>query len=819
MPVIKVSGRKVKVADNFLSMSPDEQEATVNEIAASFGSEKAPEPAPGGLGDAAMSSITDRLPGSLAGGAAAMMGGNETLRGYQQGQKEEAAASYQRPADVAPSIAEGWRQGGLGGALEAGAYGVAENIGTALPGIASSLLRNPVAKLAATGINSALVANDVLEERRKADPKAELSTVDWGNVAGQTALDMASPASKATGFLKKRLLQAAQEAGQEVAQEGLTMGGNAVQGGSYTGQEVGDRLVEAAGVGFGTTGATTSTIDASRVAGAGVVKAGQAVKDNRVARELDANPERVASEQRLLLATEAQRKGAVDPEAAQGPDGESRAVKMVLDDLTSKVRTTLDHAKVTGAITAEEYNRLIAVEDNPRAQAAKHNRFLTEGGLQKIAQIPGFSDTEVSAFKEALVDLDSASRNGLYKHRTGPFEAAGSAIGNIAGWKAGMGVGALLGSTAGGMGALPGAAIGAGVGAVTGKVGGEVFSNAGKRLDNATGLSTPKPIRRARSRAASLERLGETYEPSGKALEDVDQAMAKEFGEIHGVQADSFTKMKAVVDARTRRALAEAKQRTAEARDDQAKAKAEQQVQENEALLQKIADALGIDGEARSGGWHIEAAKANRENFPQLKLTTVDFQEGLGTAVKRGLMSEKAAELALTVPGFKVGAKDRDGTYMAVINATLAAAAKRQGLPWGSDDILSYVQEGASGAPTGPVEGRLGSGGQTAFGETRGAPRGSKGPQRSNQKKLLKKAQAAQEPQDPVSITQGKAHALLDSLLSGAQNGLAEELINLESTRTKAGRLRIAQGILAAHPELSPEAQGRVMLLAKTGGR
>jgi hypothetical protein len=638
------------------------------------------------------------------------------------------------------------------------------------------------------------VAKELAQKRGHAEPTAG----DWAQAAATAGV---SGGLNAIIPGRGRVLaRAAAEGATETAQSGVEqVGGSAV---TPDGVSLDPRQAVAEGL---TGGMTAGGLTAGLQAKAAAKAAGQAYKDNRVARELDTNPERVASEQRLLLAMEAQRKGAIDPEAAQGPDGESRAVKMVLDDLASKVRTTLDRAKVTSAITSEEYNHLTKVEDNPKAQAAKHNRFLTEGGLQKIAQIPGFSDQEVAAFSEALVDLDSASRNGLYKHRTGPLETAGRAVGNVVGWKTGAVAG-------GAMGGLPGAAMGAGVGSVAGTAAANVLGGAGKRLDNATGLSTPKAIRNARGRSASLERMGLQFEPSGKALEDVDQALVKEFGEIHGVQADSLTKMKAVVAAQTRRALEEAKQRTVEARDDQAKAKAAQQVQDNEALLQKIADALGIDGEARSGGWHIEAAKANRENFPQLRLLTEDFKSGLDTAVKRGLMSEKAAELALTVPGFKVGAKDRDGTYMAVINATLAAAAKRQGLPWGSDDILSYVQEGASGAPTGPVEGRRGGGElPTMPGRPNGAPRGSKGPSRANQQRL-KQAQA-------IQTTRDKAHGLLDGLMPLAQNGLAEQLTTLESTRIKATRLKLAQEILAAHPELSSEAQGRVMLLAKTGGR
>jgi hypothetical protein len=50
MPTLNINGRRVQVDESFLSLSPEQQEATVNEIARSLGvvgeSPAAPEPTP-----------------------------------------------------------------------------------------------------------------------------------------------------------------------------------------------------------------------------------------------------------------------------------------------------------------------------------------------------------------------------------------------------------------------------------------------------------------------------------------------------------------------------------------------------------------------------------------------------------------------------------------------------------------------------------------------------------------------------------------------------------------------------------------------------
>jgi hypothetical protein len=66
MPTLNIGGRKVKVDDSFLSLTPDQQNATVEEIAASFGS--APAAAPEQVDASPMPSTMDGMAGTVQAG-------------------------------------------------------------------------------------------------------------------------------------------------------------------------------------------------------------------------------------------------------------------------------------------------------------------------------------------------------------------------------------------------------------------------------------------------------------------------------------------------------------------------------------------------------------------------------------------------------------------------------------------------------------------------------------------------------------------------------------------------------------------------------
>lgn len=196
--------------------------------------------------------------GIQSGGEIASNLGAEGIGGYLQttgaemaarNEAEIEASNYQRP-EGADGIISNLREGNLANAGRSLAYGAAE----AAPQVAGGVVASVGAGLAATtapvvgtaaalggtayGITSALGANRQEKEDQGMDPTA-------------TATDLAS--AVASGLIELTplkgggaTLKVVREAVQEGAQEGLVIGGNAVQGGEYVGEDVLERMGDAA---------------------------------------------------------------------------------------------------------------------------------------------------------------------------------------------------------------------------------------------------------------------------------------------------------------------------------------------------------------------------------------------------------------------------------------------------------------------------------------------------------------------------------------------------------------------------------------------
>jgi hypothetical protein len=180
--------------------------------------------------------------------------GNEAVTNYgsemaARNEAEIEASNYQRP-EGADGIISNLREGDLANAGRSLAYGAAE----AAPQVAGGVVASVGAGLAATtapvlgtaaalggtayGITNALGANRQEKEDQGMDPTA-------------TATDLAS--AVASGLIELTplkgggaTLKVVREAVQEGAQEGLVIGGNAVQGGEYVGEDVLERMGDAA---------------------------------------------------------------------------------------------------------------------------------------------------------------------------------------------------------------------------------------------------------------------------------------------------------------------------------------------------------------------------------------------------------------------------------------------------------------------------------------------------------------------------------------------------------------------------------------------
>ena len=183
--------------------------------------------------------------------------GVESVENYgqemaQRNEAEMAASNYQRPEN-ADGIISNLREGDLAGAGKSLAYGVAE----AAPQVAGGAAASIGAGLAATtapiigtglaiggtayGVTSALGANRSEKEDQGLDPTATGTDLASAIASGLVELTPLKGGGATLKVIREGL--------QEGAQEGLIIGGTAVQGGEYVPEEVLERMGESAIIG------------------------------------------------------------------------------------------------------------------------------------------------------------------------------------------------------------------------------------------------------------------------------------------------------------------------------------------------------------------------------------------------------------------------------------------------------------------------------------------------------------------------------------------------------------------------------------------
>lgn len=167
MPTLNINGKRVKVSDSFMQLSPEEQQATVEEIAASFSQ---PEPQGGSIADAAGQGLTFGFADEIAGGLGATVNSAANLFGKGTGESfgkaytgirdaarenRDAFATRNPGTALAAEIGGGLLTGGVGaakvgafkgaqslaklgsiGAVEGGAYGLGASDADTVGGLA-----------------------------------------------------------------------------------------------------------------------------------------------------------------------------------------------------------------------------------------------------------------------------------------------------------------------------------------------------------------------------------------------------------------------------------------------------------------------------------------------------------------------------------------------------------------------------------------------------------------------------------------------------------------------------------------------------------
>ena len=251
----------------------------------------------------------------------------------ERNQAEAEALNYQRP-DNADGIIKNLREGDIGGAGKSLLYSSAEAAPQVAVGAGTSLAAGaamagaPIVggTLAAggtlLGINQALGANRAEKEEKGLDPTATITDLTTAIASGVIEL---TPL-KGGGATLKVLREGAQEMGQE----GLVIGGTAVQGGEYVPQEIFERVAEAGIVGATISKGINTTISTVNKAGETVFRpkadldpeTGQAAGD--VARMMDE-----------IATDEGFNRKNVDPSSQEGANA-------ILNAARSRVRAEID---------------------------------------------------------------------------------------------------------------------------------------------------------------------------------------------------------------------------------------------------------------------------------------------------------------------------------------------------------------------------------------------------------------------------------------------------------------------------------------------
>jgi len=570
MGKISVPGMGTFTVDNsFGQLSPEQQQAQVNEMIAHVqssqtptqspaGAQQAPQAQPqqdtsgpsSGIGTAAWQGLIHGLPAALENGAATIgqtiedRTGSTGLDGIVQGlrssaaeNRQELAQNYQHPASVDPSITHALGQGNYLGALKSLGYNVAENAGTmgaqlglAGVGAAAAVPTLGLSLVPTVAAEGALAADGIDQSKQAAGVKGTrgLSNGDMANLGVQTLMN-SIPGAGAVARIGNGFLKGA-------AGSGLNQFSDYAQGGNVG--TLGDAVRNS--VDAGITGAALT--------GAGVAHGGaKQLANDYVFDPISAGPEWRKGLAELQAARD--KKGPMTPAAQKvqttlnanaffdARRGAESADHGKLPPLTDTIKGDLDQGKAqlasifkgmrqagpaNGGVTPDQYDTL----NNALKEAGNHNRNQAENGLDagytdtfrdKINALPLSPITKANIL-DRLSTINAASYNGK-KMNSKPLagrilQAAGSQI---------LPLGAeVLGDTAG-VGLHSGAAaFGLGAAAFYGTKMAQhlavdaLANRAGAKVDDALGRNVPPMLyaMAAKKRVADRAGIGPSVTPT-----------------------------------------------------------------------------------------------------------------------------------------------------------------------------------------------------------------------------------------------------------------------------------------------------------------
>jgi hypothetical protein len=505
MPKLKIDGvGTVEVGDNFLQLSPEDQQRTVDEIRAAHSSRAAqPEDPRLLMGQFEPTSGTGRY---LVNRGMGLI--SSTAKGIDQaGDALARAVTGQQPdKSIFEEVAEGIdleREKGFAAYKDPGlwqkfkddpsastllSFAAHEGLGS-VPDMVASITSLPRYVLARVG--------GLAEERAKNDGR---SVVTGEDLAAALATSTASSTLERVGargirfptggnFVTRAVGAGAKEAGTEFAQEMID------DFGTTAGTETGFDAARAAEKGLagavagGTYGAGfEGAIDAGR----GVRAIPGAIGTIRAGMELDANPDQTLSDIRVGRMHEQE---LADVQAAHTGNEplDTTVLKNVKVELKRRLTDIVRGLHRNGDIDNEARATLLRNADSIMDASGNGLRELTQSDLDAVEAL-GLSPEDTQGLQRAFRDLNSITANAKQKNMTGPFQRAARVVGPMLAHGTGQTVAP----------GFPGAVIGG----LTSRMAQNGLTRAGGAVDRFFGLQRPDVLRRYEARVRAAQNRG-----------------------------------------------------------------------------------------------------------------------------------------------------------------------------------------------------------------------------------------------------------------------------------------------------------------------
>lgn len=503
---IDAIGQTVEVPDEFLKMSPEEQDKLIGDIITDYNANNA-EPT---MSQRYWGTMARRTQGKQstfnAWGMPEMANAAGAAADYQAGDNNP--AMRQNPLTMYANPFEGGFKPGGYLAQTAGDVTGDVAIGTALGsrfgpwGVAAGIGASALdAFLSTAGPNAEAIA----AQRNPQNPVLTPGDVRQGTATSAVA----APFEAAGSMLGLKVL--GRQGGSLVGKLGKstalntagTVNSDAITQLGTTGKLDPDRSMQAA-----VDSLAAMPVAGTMQAGLGAPSAYSKYRKVQAAgKEFGNDPDQVASDLRVGDMFDTEKKSQIDFKSGH-PLQNDVVFANVMDNVSGAMRQLASVAEDSGVLNEDQHNAVL----NLVKRAAQHNRAVGMHEMDTLTNL-GLPEDIDTALRQGLRDLETVVYNKFKKNKIGPFERMGDSLpARAVGATAGGAAGSVIGTTVGQPGL--GFNIGAGAGAAGTKA-------VGRTVDRFLGLQEPPFMRRLAARRDMAQQKGLNY---GDTLGDIQKA-------------------------------------------------------------------------------------------------------------------------------------------------------------------------------------------------------------------------------------------------------------------------------------------------------